>query len=407
MTTKITKISQIAKEKPNEVFTSIYHLINKELLEECFNELNGNKVIVNKEESLENLLNKLKDKSYKPCLIRFEDKIVQLALKKIIEAIYEPKFADNMFGFRPNKSCHDALRKISFDIERQNTNYIVKVDIKSYFENINHDKLIECLKLHIQDTNIIKLVRNFLKAGILEKDKFKVGEYGISQGSILSPVLVNVYMYYFLIMWFEDIIKNRTKGFTSIINYADDFICCFQYKKDADMFYKYLLPNRLIEGGLEFALDKIRIIEFGRFAILNCKSGKPKTFDFMGFTHYCSISNNGKFRVKRKTSSKSFRKQLSEFNVWCKENRNLELDKIMIIFKKKLINHYNYYGIVDNYYMIKKYQWYMYKTLFKWLNRRSQRKSYTWKEFQQIVKKYNIPKNYICINIYDKQKFDQ
>ena len=430
MKTKITRINQIAKEKPNEVFTSIYHLINKELLEECFHELDGNKAtgidkitkdeyLMNKEENLENLLNKLKNKSYKPsparkvnipksngkvrglAIANFEDKIVQLALKKLIEAIYEPKFTNNMFGFRPNRGCHDALRQITIDIERHFTNYVVEADIKGYFDNINHNKLIDCLKLHIKDPNVIKLVKKFLKAGILEKGKFQMGEYGTPQGSILSPVLANIYMYYLLIIWFEDTIKKENKGFASIINYADDFICCFQNKNEAERFYKELLPNRLKSGGLELAEDKTRMIAFGRFAITNCKNGKPKTFDFLGFTHYCSTSKNGKFRVKRKTSSKKFRKKLSEFNVWCKENRNLKLDEIMITFKKKLIGHYNYFGITDNYHMIQKYQWLMYKTLFKWLNRRSQRKSYTWEEFLQMTKEYNIPKAHICVSIYN------
>ena len=430
MNTKITRINQIAKEKPNEVFTSIYHLINKELLEECFHELDGNKAtgidkitkdeyLMNKEENLEILLNKLKNKSYKPsparkvnipksngkvrglAIANFEDKIVQLALKKLIEAIYEPKFTNDMFGFRPNRGCHDALRQITIDIEGHFTNYVVEADIKGYFDNINHNKLIDCLKLHIKDPNVIKLVKKFLKAGILEKGKFQIGEYGTPQGSILSPVLANIYMYYLLIIWFEDTIKKESKGFASIINYADDFICCFQNKNEAERFYKELLPNRLKSGGLELAEDKTRMIAFGRFAITNCKNGKPKTFDFLGFTHYCSTSKNGKFRVKRKTSSKKFRKKLSEFNVWCKKNRNLKLDEIMITFKKKLIGHYNYFGITDNYHMIQKYQWLMYKTLFKWLNRRSQRESYTWEEFLQMTKEYNIPKAHICVSIYN------
>lgn len=431
MTTKITRINQIAKERTKEVFTSLYHLIDKGLLEECFNELDGNKAMgidninkdkyfVNKEENLEKLLIKLKNKSYKPsparkvnipkangkirglAIANFEDKIVQLALKKIIEAIYEPKFLNNMFGFRPNRGCHDALRQISIDIERHYTSYVVEADIKGYFDNINHEKLIKCLKLHIKDPNIINLVRKFLKAGILEKGKFQLREYGTPQGSILSPVLANIYMYYILIKWFEDTIKKEFKGFASIINYADDFICCFQSKYEAEKFYKEILPSRLKLGGLELATDKTRIISFGRFAIANCKKGKPETFDFLGFTHYCSTNKNGKFRVKRKTSSKKFRKKLSEFNIYCKETRNLKLDDIMITFKKKLIGHYNYFGITDNYHMVQKYQWWMYKTLFKWLNRRSQRKSYTWEEFLQMTQMYNIPKAHICVNIYNK-----
>lgn len=421
MTTKITKINQIAKEKPDEIFTSLYHFINKELLEEYLNELEENKEIGivkrNKEENLEILLNKLKNKSYKPgsrriniskvngkvkehAIANFEDKIVQLALKKILEAIYEPKFTDNMFGFRTKLGVHNALRQTTIDIENHFTNYVVKANIKGYFEHINHDKLIDCLKIHIKDPNIIKLVKRFLASGILEKEKLQMEEYKTLQGSILSPILANIYMYYLLILWFETVVKKNFKGFASIINYADDFICCFQNKDEAERFYEELLPNRLKTIGLELAEDKTRIIAFGRFARANCSKRKTKTFNFLGFTHYCSTSKNGKFRVKRKTSSKTFRKKLSEFNVWCKENRNLPLDKIMVTFKKNLIEHYNYYGITDNYPMIQKYEWWMYKTLFKWVNRRSQRKSYTWKEFLQMIERYNIPKAHICVKIY-------
>lgn len=435
MTRKITRINQIAIERPNEVFTSIYHLINKDLLNECFNELDGNKAVgidkitkdeyrSNLEENLNNLINKLINKSYRPsparkvnipkangkmrCLAiaNFEDKIVQLAVKKIIEVIYEPKFTDNMFGFRPNKNCHDALRQISIDIERNFVNYVVEADIKGYFDNINHDKLIKCLNMNIKDKNLINLVRKFLRAGILEEGKLYKGEYGTPQGSILSPVLANIYMYYTLIKWFEVFVKAKFGGFASIINYADDFICCFRYKSEAELFYKHLLPERLRQANLELAEDKTRIISFGRFARENCKEKKPETFDFLGFTHYCSESKNGKFRVKRKTAKDKFNKKLVEFNKWCKENRNLPLEEVMLMVKKKLTGHYNYFGITDNYHMIQKYYYRCLKILYKWLNRRSQRKSYSWEEFNQLLKRYNIPKPHIKVRIY-KSNFDE
>lgn len=429
MTSKITRINQIAKEKPNEIFNSIYHLINKELLVECFNELDGNKAVgidkitkaeyrLNLDENLNNLVIKLINKNYKPnparkvnipksngkvrglSIANFEDKIVQLALKKLIEAIFEPKFPDNMFGFRPNKSCHKALKQVVIDIEGHYTNYVVEADIKGFFDNINHDKLIKCLQLHINDKNVLRLIRKFLRAGILENDKFYIGEYGTPQGSILSPVLANIYMYYTLIKWFEDFVKVKYGGFMSIINYADDFICCFQYESMAKLFYEKLLPNRLKQADLELAEDKTRMLSFGRFAIRNCMGNKPDTFEFLGFTHYCSKGQNGKFRVKRKTSSKKFRKKLTEFNDWCKENRNETLETIMTIYKKKLIGYYNYYGITDNYHMIRKFYYQSLHILFKWINRRSQRKSYNWEEFLQMTKDYDIPKPHIKVKIY-------
>ena len=430
MTSKIIRINQIVKEKPDEVFTSVYHLINKELLMQCFEKLDGSKAsgidsvtkdiyYMNLDENINNLVRRLKNKSYKPqparkvkipkgngkmrelAISNFEDKIVQLALKSIIEAIFEPKLSNNMFGFRPSRGCHDALRQISMDIERNFTNYVVEADIKGYFDNINHENLIKCLELHIKDKNIIMLIRKLLKAGILESDNLYIGDDGTPQGSILSPVLANIYMYYVLVRWFDEIVKPNCHGFASIINYADDFICCFQRKQDAIVFYKKWLPERLARAKLELAKDKTRIISFGRFAKENCKGKKPQTFEFLGFVHYCSTNRNGKFRVKRKTSSKKFTKKLVEFNDWCSRNRTLDIDELMNTYKKKVIGHFNYYGITDNFHMIQKYKFRTMQILFKWLNRRSQRKSYTWEEFNKLLEQYQIPKPRICVKIYD------
>ncbi len=216
MSTKIARINQIAKERPKEIFTSIYHLINKELLQECFEELDGNKAagidgITKAEykeklnENLETIVTKLKNKSYKPrparkvnipksngklrglAIANFEDKIVQLAIKKIIEAIFEPKFANNMYGFRPNRSCHDALKYLNKCIENQYTNYILEIDIKGYFDNIDHEKLIKCLEMHIKDKNILRLIRRFLRAGIMEEGQYIKGEKGTPQRLNTKP----------------------------------------------------------------------------------------------------------------------------------------------------------------------------------------------------------------------------
>ena len=431
MTTKIIRINQIAKEKPNEVFTSIYHLINKELLLECFHELDGNKAtgidnvskeeyLRNLDENLDNLVLRLKNKGYRPsparkvkipkangkmrglAIANFEDKIVQMAVKKLLEAIYEPKFTNNMFGFRPNKSCHDALKYLNQCIEKKYTNYILDADIKGYFDNINHEKLIACLEIHIKDNNLIRLIKRFLKAGIIENGKYEEGTEGTPQGSILSPILANIYMYYSIILWFEKI-KKQGKGYMEIINYADDMVICFQYKNEAEEIYNKM-KNRLRICGLEFAEEKTRLIEFGRFAGINRKKkslGKPETFDFLGFTHYCSESKKtGKFRVKRKTSKKKLKKAISNFKIWIKANRNKKLNEIIISVKKKLIGHYNYYGITDNISSNERYYYNVYRELFKWLNRRSQKKSYTEETFKQMIEILELPKPKIKVNIY-------
>ena len=429
MTTKIARINQISKERPKEIFTSIYHLINKELLKECFDELDGNKAVgidkITKDEyrlkldsNLDTLIEKLKDKSYRPsparrvnipkangklrglAIANFEDKIVQMAIKKILEAIFEPKFTINMFGFRPNRGCHDALKYLNQCIMYNKVNYILDADIKGYFDNIDHDKLMKCLKMKIRDNNLLRLIKRFIKAGILENGMYIKGELGTPQGSILSPVLANIYMYYALILWFEKI-KKISKGYIEIINYADDMIICFQYENEAKKIYE-LMKIRLKQAGLEFAEDKTRLIEFGRFAMerRNKRSlGKTETFDFLGFTHYCGKSKNGKFRVKRKTCKKKFKQKVQEYKMWIKQNRNGQLKNIIITTKKKLTGHYNYYGITDNIDSIRKYHYCINKLLFKWLNRRSQRKSYTPEQFKQMLKVFELPKPTIKVKI--------
>lgn len=434
MSTKITRINQIAKERPKEVFTSIYHLINYELLKECFEEIDGTKAIgldkitkdmyyMNLEENLNNLVYRLKTKSYRPsparkvnipksngkvrslAIANFEDKIVQLAVKKLVEAIYEPKFTNNMFGFRPNKSCHDCLKYLTYCIEKKYTNYILDADIKGYFDNINHDVIMKALEMHIKDTNLLRLIKRFLKTGIMENGEIIISEYGTPQGSILSPVLANIVMYYGIILFIERI-KKTTKGYIEIINYADDMILCFQYKEEAEKTYR-LLKARLKTLGLEFAEDKTRLIEFGRFASENCKKNgksKPNTFDFLGFTHYCSKIETGKykgkFRVKRKTAKKKFKQAIQNFKMWIKQNRNKPLKEIMVMVKKKLIGHFNYYGITDNSEMIKKYHHKVIRLLYKWLNRRSQKKSYDIQSFNVMLAIFDLPKPKIKVNIY-------
>ena len=431
MTTKIARINQISKERPKEVFTSIYHLINKELLKECFDELDGNKAVgidkITKEDyrlkldyNLDNLMEKLKNKSYRPsparrvnipkangklrglAIANFEDKIVQMAVKKLLEAIFEPKFTNNMFGFRPNRECHDALKYLNQCIMYNKVNYILDADIKGYFDNIDHDKLMKCLKMKIRDNNLLRLIKRFIKAGILENGTYIKGELGTPQGSILSPVLANIYMYYTLILWFEKI-KKISKGYIEIINYADDMIICFQYENEAKKTYE-LMKMRLKQADLEFAEDKTRLIEFGRFAMERRNKrclGKPETFDFLGFTHYCGKSQNGKFRVKRKTCKKKFRQKVQEYKMWIKQNKNGQLKNISTTTKKKLIGHYNYYGITDNIDSIRKYSYCINNLLFKWLNRRSQRKSYTSEQFKQMLEVFKLPKPTIRVNIYD------
>lgn len=431
METKLLRIAEISRNNSKERFTSIYHLINEELLLMCHKELDGNKATgidkqtkaqyeINLEENIKDLTKRLKNKSYKPSPVRkveipkangktrplgisnYEDKIVQLALKKLIEAIYEPKFLDCMCGFRPDKGCHTAIKQLSDTIERRKVGYIVEADIKGFFNNVNHDWLIKCLEHHIKDPNIIRLVKKFLKAGVMEHGKYYDTETGTPQGSILSPVLANIYMHYVLALWFEKVIKKNFKGEAYITIYADDYVCCFQNKKEAECFYNELLPKRLMKFGLQLEPTKTRLIEFGRFAQERRNGKRPETFNFLGFTFYCGKNRNGKFNVKKKTDKKKYAKKISEFNQWCKENRHLKVNELIHKTNIKLQGHYRYFGIEDNYRMINKFKDDVRKILFKWLNRRSQRKSCNWEKFEIIENIYPLVRPRIYVQIRDR-----
>ena len=428
--TKLSRIAQISKDKPKEVFTSVYHLLNEEMLMLCHKELNGKKATgldgitkeeyeENLEENIKNLATELQNMSYVPspakrvyipkangkmrglAIANYEDKIVQLGMKKIIEAIYEPKFLECMYGFRPHKGCHDALKSISRNIENGKVSYVVDADIKGFFDNVDHKWLIKCVEQHIKDPRIIRMIKRFLKAGIVEKTIKIETNKGTPQGSILSPVLANIYMHYVLSLWFEKKIKPNFKGESYITIYADDCAYCFQYKNEAEFFINELLPKRLRKFGLELAKDKTKLISFGRFAKERSKNGKVETFDFLGFTHYCGLSKRGQFRVKRKTAKKKFNAKVKEMKIWIKDHRYLKTTEMIKQINIKLRGHYQYYGITDNAYSLNLFKRCVNKLLWKWLNRRSERKSYTNDEFKEMIKQNPLLAPKIYVNIYD------
>ena len=430
METKLERISQLSRENPDMVFTSIGHLIDKELLKQCHNEMDGKKAVgidgVTKEDyeadldkNLDALVERLKQKSYKPQPARrveipkdngktrplniycYEDKLVQDALKRVIEAVFEPHFYDEMMGFRPNRNCHRAIRKLNHMIEKEYTNYILDADIKGFFDNLDHEWIVRFVESRIKDPNIIRLVRRMLKAGIMKDFVYEETEEGSGQGSVCSPILANIYMHYVLVWWFKERIQPKMRGFAGLVVYADDFVMCFQHKDEAKKFHE-MLKRRMAHFGLELEESKTRLIEFGRYAEENRrKQGrKPETFTFLGFTHYCSKSRFGKFRVKRKTSSKKFSKKCKEMNRLIADMRFLPVGEIVKKLNQILIGYDHYYGITDNSPWVGKFHYRVVRMLFKWLNRRSQRHSYSWGEFLAMLKVYPIVTARTYVNVY-------
>lgn len=355
------------------------------------------------EENVANLVERMKNGSYKPNATRrtyipkdgsnkmrplgiscYEDKLIENIIAQILTMIYEPKFYDDSFGFRPNRNCHQAVRQLVENVQYHKVCYIVEADIKGFFDNVNHEWMIKFLGHDIADKRFIEIINKFLKAGIMEDGKYIDSEKGTPQGNGASPVLANVYLHYVLDNWFDVMVKRKYRGETYLVRYCDDFVCCFQHKWEAEKFYKELI-ERFNKFGLELALEKTKILEFGKFAKENRERrglGKPETFDFLGFTFYCSEnSNKSYFRCKVKTSKKKYRSKVKAMKQWIKLNRNMPISELIKKINQKLRGHYQYYGVTDNTRSVKSFLNTTRYLLFKWINRRSQKRSYTLESF--------------------------
>lgn len=426
-----TKLQLITKHAINDAklkFTSLAHLLNKEHLKESFQELKKNKApgidgitakeyYENLDENIEKLIERMKQMKYRPQPVRrvvikdvkgkerklgissVEDKMLQRAITNILEAIYEVDFKDCSYGFRKNKNCHQAINALDKTVMTKPINYIIDADIEKFFDNVDHKKLIECIRERIIDPNFIRIIVRFLKAGVMEEGKYIEIDKGTPQGAVLSPMLANIYLHYALDKWFEEEVKPNLKGYAQLIRYADDFVACFENEIEAKEFAKEL-EERLADFRLKV---KIRIIKFGRKEWYKAqKAGrKVETFDFLGFTHYCSKTRNGKFKLSSKTSRSRMNRKLKAINQWLKEIRNqVEMKEWWKILKLKLIGHYRYYGISGNLKCIRAFRTKVVKLVFKWVNRRSQRKSYNWEQFNQYLRYNLIPKPKIYYKIY-------
>jgi len=323
---KLKLIAERARQDRKLKFTSLYHHINAESLAACYGELKKNKACgvdgVRVEgygrkltENLKDLVERLKTKRYQPRPGRrvyipkpgkaelrplgiptVGDKLVQIGLKKILEAIFEQDFLESSNGYRPNRSAQTAVNQLDKVVMTKGINSMVEVDIKKFFDEVQHETLREAVKERVSDPNILWLIRRFLKAGIMEEGKTIKSEEGTPQGGVVSPLLANIYLHYAVDKWFEEEYKPKAKGYVQLIRYCDDFVVACQQREDAEGFLREL-EERLKKYGLRILLEKTKVIEFGRRIWKRSQgtSEKVPTFDFLGFTHYCTGSRRGKF----------------------------------------------------------------------------------------------------------------
>jgi len=319
------------------------------------------------------------------------DKLLQIGVTKLLEAIYEQDFLGCSYGYRPGVGALDAVRDLSTVLRSGRYHYLVEADIRGFFDNIDHEKLVGLLELRIDDKSFIRLIRKWLKAGILEPDgTVNHPEKGSPQGGSVSPILANIYLHYALDVWFEETVKRHCRGAAYLCRYADDFVCAFELEADAERFYR-VLGTRLAKFGLEVAAEKTNLI---RFSPLNWKASGA--FEFLGFEFRWGLGRWRKPVIKRRTARKKYRAALASFREWCHKNCRLPKKELFAKLNSKLRGYYNYYGIKGNSVSLHDFFYQAKRILFKVLSRRSQRRSYNWKGFAELLKVFNLQRPRIC-----------
>jgi group II intron reverse transcriptase/maturase len=427
---RLERITRRSREHPREALTNLAHHLDVEMLEESYRELKSGKAPgvdgVTKaeygerlEENLASLVERLKRNGYHPQPSRrreipkgngrtrplgipaLEDKLVQRGLTKVLERVYEEVFCDFSYGFRPGRSCHDALKGLSRVIGTKKVNYVVEADIKGFFDHVDFAWLERMLEERIQDPKVLRLIRRLLRAGVMKDGRYEATTKGTPQGGVISPLLANVYLHYVLDIWFAKVVAPQSRGEAYLVRYADDFVACFQCEEDAVRFYG-ALPARLAKFKLEVAPEKTRMLEFGRFARRDAEhrgESKTATFDFLGFTHYCGRSRKGRFKLKWRTSTGRLRKSLRSIGEWLRSNRRMPLCELWAELKAKLRGHYAYYGVSDNGPWLGRFRLAVLRHVYRWLNRRSQRRSFTWRRLNAYVDAHPLTPKVRLVNL--------
>jgi RNA-directed DNA polymerase len=422
-TTGIESIARRARREPGATYTALIHHFTVENLRACFEALEGTKAPgidgVTKarygehlEDNLQALHQKLRQMAYRPQPVRrveipkedgttrplgiscTEDKIVQELTRRILEAIYEPGFCETSYGFRPGRSCHDALRRLNREVMSAPVNWIADLDLAQFFDTMPHTDILAVLAERIKDRRFLRLIARMLKAGVQTPGGLVQDELGSPQGSIVSPIIANVFLNKVLDQWVATTVKAHCRGYVELIRYADDTLLVFEREDDAQRVMR-VLPLRLAKFGLRLNAQKTRLVPFGKRAARRALNAgqRPPTLDFLGLTHYWGRSRRGLVRLKRKTSKKRLRRALVAINQWLRQERNERtLPDLWQAMSRKMRGHFNYFGVTDNSPALWQFDHAVRRLVFKWLNRRSQRRSFSWESFRRYEARHPLPR---------------
>lgn len=428
VSTKQQRIAQLARQSPEMGFTSLAHFIDLDWLTEAYNRTrkdgavgvdgqDGEDYAANLRGNLQSLLERAKSGTYQAPPVRrvhipkagsatetrplgiptFEDKVLQRAVVMVLEAVYEQDFRDCSYGFRPGRSAHKALQSLWRQTMTIGGGWVVDVDIRKFFDTIDHGHLRDFLKRRVRDGVLLRLIGKWLNAGVLEDGCLTHPDTGSPQGGVVSPILSNVFLHYVLDEWFEREVQPRLKGRSFLIRYADDFVMGFSCEEDARRVMD-VLPKRFEKYGLTIHPDKTRLVPFERPSAAQDGAGSeartpPGTFDLLGFTHYWARSRNGNWVVKRKTSGSRFSRGLKALSEWCRKNRHHPIEDQHRTLSQKLVGHFAYYGITGNSLALVRFRNAATWIWKRWLSRRRRRGSrMTWDHLNRILKRSPLPR---------------
>ena len=418
--TKLDRIAWLSAQDPKKKFECLMHLFNAESLTSCFHQLDKDKAVGidgvdkasyerNLVENIQGLLKRMKDMAYRPGPVRqvlipkegkpgatrplgisnLEDKIVQGMMQRVLESIYEPLFLECSYGFRPGLGCHDAIQALLNHLYESEVQTVIDIDLKNFFGTIDHQLLEDLLREKIKDPKFMRYISRMFKAGVLAEGEMRVSEEGVPQGSICSPILANIFAHYAIDEWIKEMVQPHCKGAARLFRYADDAVICCQFKEDAQRIME-ALPKRLEKFKLQLNEEKTKLVSFDKK--LAERGVEQGTFDFLGFTFYIGRSLKGWMIPKVRTRAKTIRAKLNKVTAWAKLVRNRHpLKTVWKIFIAKVRGHIQYYGVSHNSRWVGSFIHQAVKIMFKWLNRRSQRKSFTWEEFDLFKQANPLP----------------
>ena len=428
MSPALLRVVERARREPEGRFYSLAHLLDVPALERAFHRLRGDAAVgvdgVSKEDygreleaNLADLHRRLKAKRYRHQPLRrvhlpkadgrtrpigisaVEDKIVQGAIREVLEAVYEQDFAECSYGFRPGRSAHDAIRALNRALYQGKVSWILEADIESFFDSLDRTKLEEMLQIRVADGSLRRLIGKCVRVGVLEGEERTVPERGTAQGSGLSPLLGNVYLHNALDVWFEREVKPRLRGEAVLVRYCDDFVIGFERREDAQRVEK-VLGKRMERFGLRLHPEKTRLIACER-PDRGQRGGKgPGTFEFLGFTWHWQRSRRGRWQMRVKTRSKGLRRFVRTVSEWCRRHRHLPVQAQHAALRRRLTGHFQYFGVNGNYRSLARVVRATQRVWLKWLRRRSQRTRLTWERYRHLLARFPLPRPRLVVRIW-------